>query len=114
MDEQQQRDLGEGGGGGGAEPPAPPPPPPAPESHEEEEGGGEEEEEEEVEEEEEEPRSEDDELMEKATRLMDKITSSPENPNPAVLHALASLLEEQEKRYHSISLRVSFIYLFFC
>lgn len=33
-----------------------------------------------------------------AQRLMDKITSSSENPNPSVLHALASILETQESR----------------
>lgn len=37
-------------------------------------------------------------LLIKAQRLMDKITSSPDNPNPCVLHALASLLETQESR----------------
>ncbi|PPD78085.1 hypothetical protein GOBAR_DD24971 [Gossypium barbadense] len=34
--------------------------------------------------------------MAKAQALMEKITSSPDNPNPTVLHALASLLETQE------------------
>lgn len=38
-------------------------------------------------------------LMSKAQKLMDKITSSPDNPNPSVLHALASILETQESRY---------------
>jgi HIV-1 Vpr-binding protein len=51
------------------------------------------------EEEEEEPRNEDEELIAKAQKLMEKITSSPENPSPLVLHALASLLETQESRY---------------
>lgn len=37
-------------------------------------------------------------LLIKAQRLMDKITSSPNNPNPSVLHALASILETQESR----------------
>ncbi|KAF8404224.1 hypothetical protein HHK36_009106 [Tetracentron sinense] len=43
--------------------------------------------------------SEDESLLSKAQKLMDKITSSPENPNPKVLHALASMLETQESRY---------------
>ncbi|KAL8156698.1 hypothetical protein AgCh_001704 [Apium graveolens] len=34
-----------------------------------------------------------------AQRLMDKITSSSDNPDSSVLHALASLLETQESRY---------------
>lgn len=48
------------------------------------------------------PAAEDDEdenLLVKAQNLMDKITSSPDNPNPNVLHALASILETQELRY---------------
>ncbi|KAF5726321.1 DDB1- and CUL4-associated factor 1 isoform X1 [Tripterygium wilfordii] len=49
--------------------------------------------------EEEEVKNEDDELIEKAQRLMEKITSSPDNPNPTVLHALSSLLETQESLY---------------
>jgi HIV-1 Vpr-binding protein len=51
------------------------------------------------EEEEEEPRNEDEELIAKAQTLMEKITSSPENPSPLVLHSLASLVETQESRY---------------
>lgn len=51
------------------------------------------------EDEEEEAKNEDDELIAKAQKLMEKITSSPENPSPFVLHALASLLEAQESRY---------------
>lgn len=68
----------------------PPPPPPAVtvlESRSEEE------------EEEEEAKNEDDELIAKAQKLMEKITSSPDNPNPTVLHALASLIETQESRF---------------
>ncbi|KAG9131571.1 hypothetical protein Leryth_015130 [Lithospermum erythrorhizon] len=38
-------------------------------------------------------------LIAKANSLMDKITSSVDNPNPIVLHALASILETQESRY---------------
>ncbi|KAK8343200.1 hypothetical protein V6Z12_A08G284800 [Gossypium hirsutum] len=64
--------------------------------HDEEEAEEEEDDEEEEEEEEEEGRKEDEELMAKAQALMEKITSSPDNPNPTVLHALASLLETQE------------------
>ncbi|KAE8076075.1 hypothetical protein FH972_014748 [Carpinus fangiana] len=48
------------------------------------------------EEEKEEPRNEDEELIAKAQKLMEKITSSPENHSPLVLHSLASLLETQE------------------
>ncbi|CAB4297178.1 unnamed protein product [Prunus armeniaca] len=80
-------------GQGQAQPPAPPPPPPpAPESQSQ---GGEDEDDDE----EEEVKNEDDELVAKAQKLMDKITSAPDNPNPTVLHALASLLETQESRY---------------
>lgn len=38
-------------------------------------------------------------LVAKAQSLMDRITAAPDNPNPTVLHALASLLESQESRY---------------
>ncbi|GMH10738.1 hypothetical protein Nepgr_012579 [Nepenthes gracilis] len=41
----------------------------------------------------------DEELMSKAQKLMDMITSSQDNPNPRVLHALASILETEESRY---------------
>ncbi|XP_039018423.1 DDB1- and CUL4-associated factor homolog 1-like isoform X1 [Hibiscus syriacus] len=58
--------------------------------------------EEDEEEEEEEGRKEDDELMAKAQVLMEKITSSPDNPNPTVLHALASLLETQESLFRCL------------
>ncbi|KAF5200706.1 Ddb1- and cul4-associated factor-like protein [Thalictrum thalictroides] len=49
----------------------------------------------------EEPRneSEADSLLTKAQDLMGKITSSQLNPNPKVLHALASMLENEESRY---------------
>ncbi|PSR93583.1 DDB1- and CUL4-associated factor 1 like [Actinidia chinensis var. chinensis] len=43
--------------------------------------------------------NEDESLVSKAQALMDKVTSSPDNPNPNVLHALSSLLETQESRY---------------
>lgn len=96
MDEQQT--LGQGQ----AQPPAPPPPPPpAPESQS---PGGEDEDDDE----EEEVKNEDDELVAKAQKLMDKITSAPDNPNPTVLHALASLLETQESRFEP------FLLLNFC
>lgn len=48
-----------------------------------------------------EERQEEDEndvLMAKAQSLIDKITASPENPSPNVLHALATILETQESR----------------
>ncbi|KAG6698391.1 hypothetical protein I3843_08G018000 [Carya illinoinensis] len=44
-------------------------------------------------------RNEGDKLIANAQKLMEKITSSPENPSPFVLHALASILETQESRY---------------
>ncbi|XP_058785819.1 DDB1- and CUL4-associated factor homolog 1 [Vicia villosa] len=51
-------------------------------------------------EEEEDPsKMEEEELIAKVNKLMDKITSSPDNPKPNVLHALASILETQETRY---------------
>ena len=59
------------------------------------------------EEEEEEPRNEDEELIAKAQKLMQKITSSPENLSPLVLHTFASLLETQESKYR-------FFFLLFC
>lgn len=43
--------------------------------------------------------NEDDELIAKAQKLIEKITSSPEKPSAVVLHALASLLETQEFQY---------------
>ncbi|GMI83858.1 DDB1-CUL4 associated factor 1 [Hibiscus trionum] len=70
--------------------------------HQEGEEAEEEEEEDEEEEEEEEGRKEDDELMAKAQALMEKTTSSPDNPNPTVLHALASLLETQESLFRCL------------
>lgn len=52
------------------------------------------------EEEDEDPsKMEEEELIAKVNKLMDKITSSPDNPKPNVLHALASILETQETRY---------------
>ncbi|XP_047966187.1 DDB1- and CUL4-associated factor homolog 1-like [Salvia hispanica] len=49
-----------------------------------------------------EERQEEDEndiLMAKAQSLIDKITASPGNPSPNVLHALATILEAQESSY---------------
>ncbi|XP_050220286.1 DDB1- and CUL4-associated factor homolog 1 [Mercurialis annua] len=48
---------------------------------------------------EEEETNGEDELTDKAQKLMDKITSAPDNPSPTVLHALSSLLETQEWIY---------------
>ncbi|KAK3210536.1 hypothetical protein Dsin_015242 [Dipteronia sinensis] len=48
---------------------------------------------------EEETKNEEEELMAKAQRLMDKITSSADNPNPTLLHALSSLFDIQESLY---------------
>lgn len=50
-------------------------------------------------EEEQESNNEDEVLVAKAQALMDKITASPDNPKPQVLHALASILESQESSY---------------
>ncbi|XP_024020803.1 DDB1- and CUL4-associated factor homolog 1 [Morus notabilis] len=79
--------------GQGVSPPPPPPPPPPPVPESQSQGGDD------GEEEEEEAKNEDDELIAKAQKLMEKITSSPDNPNPTVLHALASLFETQESRF---------------
>lgn len=57
--------------------------------------------------EEDDSKKEEEELVAKVNKLMDKITSSPDNPKPNVLHALASILEKQELRYVS-SLQFSF------
>lgn len=58
------------------------------------------------EEEEDASQNEDDELVAKVNKLMEKITSAPDNPQPTVLHALATILETQESRYVTI---ISFI-----
>lgn len=39
-------------------------------------------------------------LIAKAQSLMDKITATPDNPSPNVLHALATILEAQESRWN--------------
>lgn len=44
-------------------------------------------------------QSVDDELIEKAQKLMEKITSADNNPNPKILHALSHLLESEEALY---------------
>ncbi|MED6195206.1 hypothetical protein PIB30_035816 [Stylosanthes scabra] len=76
----------------GQVPPLPQPPPlPATESEPPAE--------EEEEEEEDDSKKEEEELVAKVNRLMEKITSAPDNPKPAVLHALSSILETQESRY---------------
>ncbi|KAE9609201.1 putative transcription factor WD40-like family [Lupinus albus] len=49
--------------------------------------------------EEDDSKKEEEELVAKVNKLMDKITASPDNPKPTVLHALASILETQESRY---------------
>ena len=92
MDEQTNEAPGQG-----EQPPVPSPPPPPPPSEtagtqsQSQEGRGEEDEEE--------TKNEEDELIAKAHKLMEKITASPDNPNPTVLHALASVLETQESRF---------------
>ncbi|TQD73628.1 hypothetical protein C1H46_040830 [Malus baccata] len=93
MDEQQNLGQGQGEEGEPGTPVPPPPPPPAAAPESQSQGG-----EEEEDEEEEEVKNEGDELVAKAQKLMDKITAAPDNPNPTVLHALASLLETQESR----------------
>lgn len=81
-----------------------PAPPPAQESQSHDGDGDEDEdddehEEEEEEEEEEESKKENEEMIAKANKLMEKITSAPDNPKPTVLHALSSIIEIQESRY---------------
>lgn len=80
-----------------------PPPPRAPESQSHDGVGDEDEDddehEEEEEEEEEESKKENEEMIAKANKLMEKITSAPDNPKPTVLHALSSIIEIQESRY---------------
>ncbi|XP_010525846.1 PREDICTED: DDB1- and CUL4-associated factor homolog 1-like isoform X1 [Tarenaya hassleriana] len=44
-------------------------------------------------------RSAGDELIEKAQKLIEKITSTANNPSPAILHSLSNLLESQESLY---------------
>ncbi|CAH8355707.1 unnamed protein product [Eruca vesicaria subsp. sativa] len=44
-------------------------------------------------------QKEEDELVVKAQKLMDNITTVPSNPNPTVLHALSHLLEAQESLF---------------
>lgn len=41
----------------------------------------------------------DDVAVEKAQKLMDRILETQENPNPKLIHSLASLLESHEARY---------------
>lgn len=79
-----------------------PAPPPAQESQSHDGDGDEDEdddEHEEEEEEEEESKKENEEMIAKANKLMEKITSAPDNPKPTVLHALSSIIEIQESRY---------------
>ena len=83
--------------------PPPPPQPPSSESQPQSQSQGDED-----------PRNEDDELIAKAQKLMEKITSSPENPSSFVLHALASLLETQESRYRfSLSLSLYVLHVLY-
>ncbi|KAJ6329765.1 hypothetical protein OIU76_008569 [Salix suchowensis] len=82
---QAQTHTHTGGGGGGGDAPSNPSPP---QSQSQREGG-----------EEDETKKEEEELIEKAQRWIDKITSSPDNPNPTLLHALSSILETQESLY---------------
>ena len=61
----------------------------------------------------EEDSGDDDNLQSKVQKLMEKITSSPDNPNPSVLHALSSILEAQESRYPSHFFFFVFTYSYF-
>lgn len=49
----------------------------------------------------EEPRgeSEDEALLSRAQKLISKIVATQANPNPRLLHTLATMLEAQESRY---------------
>lgn len=100
MDEQSNEVEGQG-----EEPtvpsPSPAPPATAETQSQSQEGRGEEDEEE--------AKNEDDELIARAHKLMEKITASPDNPNPTVLHALASLLETQESRFVLLVILLVFI-----
>lgn len=60
-----------------------------------------------------ETKKEEAELIEKAQKRIDKITSSPDNPNPTLLHALSSLLETQESLYAYPPFPYSFFYYIF-
>lgn len=60
-----------------------------------------------------ETKKEEEELIEKAQKWIDKITSSPDNPNPTLLHALSSLLETQESLYAYPPFPYSFLYYIF-
>lgn len=51
----------------------------------------------------EEEDSQKEEVIAKVNKLMEKITSAPDNPNATVLHSLASILEAQESRYVLLS-----------
>lgn len=67
--------------------------------------------------EEEESKKEEEELIAKVNKLMEKTTSAPDhdNPNPTVLHALASILETQESRFvSSLHVHVSVYSIPYC
>lgn len=57
----------------------------------------------------EEARKEEEEAVAKAQSLMDRVTSSPDSPSPALLHALSSLLETHESRYPSLLPSVPYV-----
>lgn len=87
---QAQTRTHSGGGGGGDAPSNPSQPQPQAQSQSQSQREGEEVDE---------TKKEEEELIEKAQKWIDKITSSPDNPNPTLLHALSSLLETQESLY---------------
>lgn len=89
---QAQTRTHSGGGGGGDAPSNPSQPQPQTQSQSQSQSQREGEEVDET-------KKEEEELIEKAQKWIDKITSSPDNPNPTLLHALSSLLETQESLY---------------
>lgn len=97
---QAQTQTHSGEGGGGDAPSNPSQPQPQPQSQREGE-------------EVDETKKEEEELIEKAQKWIDKITSSPDNPNPTLLHALSSLLETQESLYAYPPFPYSFFYYIF-
>ena len=99
---QAQTRTHSGGGGGGDAPSNPSQPQPQLQSQSQREG-----------EEVDETKKEEEELIEKAQKRIDKITSSPDNPNPTLLHALSSLLETQESLYAYPPFPYSFLYYIF-
>jgi hypothetical protein len=56
----------------------------------------------------------DDVAVEKAQKLINRILETQSNPNPKLIHSLASLLESHEARYRfCFSLILGFLFFFF-